>query len=758
MSPQARMAAGNAPVPEAGVDTSSDAGAGPFVINLTSSTTPMALAHPDSPELKRFSFFVSRRREDNRERFRLHMGYFSTLAEAEEWLNIIRDLYPGAWAGEAPGKKLRARAAAAELAKQLPAPPPAPSHSAPPAVTATRQPTTKPMPSRLAAAAAGVASATHSGHGTPGHGAAAATVSASIGAMPAGSVAIEVPTLQAAPALPAAPQVGVNSAAPMLEAVAQAAAALAAVAKMAQSSPGAFGAADQTVMAPNPFAAAPINQAALSQPSFTPAPPAPVVAAPAPQPPRAPARPASAPTPAASAAGSAANAAAAAAAKSAAGSKPAAAAAQAGAAAARTQPAAPKAPAAQPPMPAAAAPARPAAKGARKNPANALTDGSNVREVMASLDETGETRQMQIPPGLRAPAPAGSKPAAPAVASAAQAARPAGAAAGRAPTAPAQNATPGTQPNLASPGAQNVARSGTRSPAAPAAAQSRTVAPPPARVPAADSSDSMSDTQVLRMLETRRSDEAEKGSDDANSGISLLKPDDTQTRRALKEAVIDNAPVSFAVQLQWSVQPVDLNKVPPLAIFSAYTLYTVEGSREGRKWYGLRLGFFSDAISAKQVAYYVRSEFASVAVVPVSPAEKGRASDEETKAATGAFQRKRVEQKIEEFKLFDDDKSVLNEPAPKAAEAPKPAAAPAAKAGVPVRKNKPLGRVRAKEQRSPKTLEETLEILGASDLEIDNGRGEVLNDTGVRHLRVEVQKNTPFAKLLDRISERVRKN
>jgi len=271
----------------------------------------------------------------------------------------------------------------------------------------------------------------------------------------------------------------------------------------------------------------------------------------------------------------------------------------------------------------------------------------------------------------------------------------------------------------------------------------------------------MSDTQVLRFLEQRRENAAaaERGGgeeDVNNSGISLLKPDDTQTRLALKDAVRDNAPVSFAVQLQWSVSPIQLDQVPPLAIFSAYTLYTVEGSREGRKWYGLRLGFFSDAISAKQVAYYVRSEFASVAVVPVSPAEKSRASDEETKAATGAFQRKRVEQKIEEFKLFDD--GVVNEapPPPKAAEAPKPAAAKGAAA--PARKNKPLGRVKAKEQRSPKTLEETLEILGASDLEIDNGRGEVLNDTGVRHLRVEVQKNTPFAKLLDRISERVRKN
>src|ERR1051325_4021430 len=117
MSPQARMAAGNASLPDAGIAAGSeaDAGVGPFVINLTSSTTPMALVHPEAPELKQFTFFVSRRREDNRERFRLHMGYFASLAEAEEWLNVIRDLYPGAWAGEAPGKKLRARAAAAAL-------------------------------------------------------------------------------------------------------------------------------------------------------------------------------------------------------------------------------------------------------------------------------------------------------------------------------------------------------------------------------------------------------------------------------------------------------------------------------------------------------------------------------------------------------------------------------------------------------------------------------------------------------------------
>src|SRR5215510_8668248 len=159
MGPYARMAAGDAPLPEAG-DTAD--GTGPFVINLCSSTTPMALSHPDSPELKRFSFFVSRRREDNRERFRLHMGYFSTLAEAQEWLNIIRDLYPGAWAGEAPGKKLRARDAAAELANQLPAPPPA-TRPATPSLKPSSANAALPAPSREP------------------------------------SVAIDVPTLQAAP-------------------------------------------------------------------------------------------------------------------------------------------------------------------------------------------------------------------------------------------------------------------------------------------------------------------------------------------------------------------------------------------------------------------------------------------------------------------------------------------------------------------------------------------------------------------------------
>src|SRR5437667_682208 len=254
-------------------------------------------------------------------------------------------------------------------------------------------------------------------------------------------------------------------------------------------------------------------------------------------------------------------------------------------------------------------------------------------------------------------------------------------------------------------------------------------APPPPRATLAEG-DSLSDTQVLRMLEARGPEGSEPDpADVSHRSIPMLKPDDTGTRLALKEALVNNAPVSFAVQLQWSVQPADLGKVPPLAIFNAYTLYTVEGSRDGRKWYGLRLGFFSDAISAKQVAHYVRSEFASVAVVPVSPQEKARASDQDFKsgnlAATSAA-RSRPE---EEFRLMDDDTakravSALRQGKPGAAATHSPKGPPRVP-GRPVRPgSSPTasprarargGQVGARGRRGPQTLAEAPETPGARE-------------------------------------------
>lgn len=541
----------------------------------------MALAQTDLPELKRFNFFVSRRFEEGRERFRLHMGYFATRAEAEEWLSVVREIYPGAWAGEAPGRKLRERAAAAAAAQAQHAAGPQSRGSPGPARTAARVAVPKPRPPQAQAAP---------------------------------PPSIHVPVVHAAPqaAQRAAPRASpiTNSAFPPPQPAAR--------------------------VAPAPI----LRHAPTAAPAAASARPAPVS--------RAPAARAAMPAPPA--------------------------------AASRPHPAAPA-------RPHPAAPARPQATtsaGVRpgapnRAPAKPPYQDSNVREVLAALGETsttGETRLMKAP-------------------------------------LPPRNA-------------------------------------PPAEA-------SLSDTQVLRVLEERRPEEGERPGEVQANNIPLLKPDDTGTRRALKEAVINNAPVWFAVQLHWSVQPVELDKVPPLAIFSAYTLYTVEGSREGRHWYGLRLGFFSDAISAKQVAYYVRSEFGSVAVVPVSPQERARASDDEKvaaafQAAPGAARRT---ESSGEFKLHDTHEVPqlpVRRPLPPAAPAAKPAAHRAAKP-----RTRGAGRVGIRDRRSGPTLEETLEILGASELSMDTDRGETLNDTGVRHLRVEVQKNSPFSRLLERLSERVKK-
>ena len=489
-----------------------------FVINLCSSTTPMALVHPDAPELKRFRFFVSRRLEDGRERFRLHMGHFETLEEAEDWLSVVRDIYPGAWAGEAPGKRLRAGATVTAQAPSAPAPP-------------------------------------------------------------------------------------VSNSAPALESVA-------AIAPLAQPAP------------PLVAFAQPAARSAVPEQAFAAAPPAPPADDVAP-PPTAEIKQVEPAT---------------------------------SAARARTTPSAPPRP-------------RPAPRAPL----------SNVREVLAALDERDAS------------------------------------------------------PNMASAEA------------------------PRGGAGAAQAAQSLSDTQVMQILEARRGADspARARSTDATGGIPVLRPDDSGTRRALKDAVRINAAVSFAVQLQWSVESMALDKVPPLAIFSAYTLYTVEGNRDGRKWYGLRLGFFSDANAAKQVAQYVRSDFASVAVVPVSPQERERAASADHNSTATSFAEVHAATPSEEIKLLDDASMAI----PKAAATPAAGAKVGSAAARAAARSKSLrSQERSAPRKGPYSLEETLEILGAGSLEIDNGRGELINESGVRHVKVEVRKNSPFQRLLTRLSERVRKS
>ena len=156
-------------------------------------------------------------------------------------------------------------------------------------------------------------------------------------------------------------------------------------------------------------------------------------------------------------------------------------------------------------------------------------------------------------------------------------------------------------------------------PAGPAGAK-----PAPTVRPRSPSSPgTMTDAQLLEALEKRDAGTGAVGPEAVGSSdVAILPPEDTNTRLVLREAVARNAPVSFAVQLQWSVQPIDAKSAPPHPIFQAYTLYAAEGRRAGRTWFFLRLGFFSDAVSATQVAHYLRGDFASAAVVPVSPEER----------------------------------------------------------------------------------------------------------------------------------------
>jgi len=149
----------------------------------------------------------------------------------------------------------------------------------------------------------------------------------------------------------------------------------------------------------------------------------------------------------------------------------------------------------------------------------------------------------------------------------------------------------------------------------------------------------LTDAQVLKVLENRRVDKGGSNSAAAAADVAMLPPEDTNTRLVLREAVGRNAPVSFAVQLQWSVQPIDTKSVTRHPIFQAYTLYAAEGRRAGRTWFFLRLGFFSDAVSAKQVAHYLRADFASAAVVPVSPQEQQQAKQMGRVSAAGTVAR-----------------------------------------------------------------------------------------------------------------------
>jgi hypothetical protein len=262
----------------------------------------------------------------------------------------------------------------------------------------------------------------------------------------------------------------------------------------------------------------------------------------------------------------------------------------------------------------------------------------------------------------------------------------------------------------------------------------------------------------------------------------VLTPDDTQTLRDIKLDAQRNAPASYAVQLIWAVQPIDMESLPHLAIFDAYTLYHVEGNRQGRRWYGLRLGFFTDSAAAKQVAQYVRSEYTSVAVVPVTGKERDGARPPVASAGASPPVQQRPDAAmiptikplektppraggLEGFELLPDQpvaaKRDLDDMAAEAPVNGRMAGRPVAKtpAKLPA---KPTGKrvvVRAQTKPPPpgafQPLESTLEILGASTLTLDQSR-EIINDSAIRNTGPQrKEKAGRFSRLLSRLSDRL---
>jgi hypothetical protein len=507
-----------------------------FVINLCSSTSPVALTPPDHAGLKRFSFFVSRRREESRERFRLHMGYFDTQEEAEKLLDVVREIYPGAWAGLAPGHRLRAAAAQALAG-----------------TTATVAPEVAPaqldQPLDVTPAAAAPACTT------------------------------------AAPAVPIA-------------------------ARQAQVSP-----------------AVEVEPAAVAVPA---------------------------------------------------------------------DPATNAAAFSLVPDEGRRLPEGPGFK-AEHAAARSLND---VRAAIASLEDTSERAPVLRPIPQLQPAASASTGISPA----------------RGSCSPKENAAEISDRGVLQVLEHSANAVGASATAATAATGTTAAMATPMAV--------------------------------ARPGARAWQPpaqDETQPRT--------DKPC-YAVQLMWSVQPMDIAQVPQLAIFSAYTLYGAEGNRDGRRWYGLRLGFFTDAVSAKQVAHYVRSEFSTVSVVPVTVRERERAKLAATRPALSAPAPAAAAAAPgtpkAEFEFIEGRELALPQ---RAKTGPLPArGAPGKRA-----KLRTHSAVHGRSKNKPLSLEETLEILGAGELQMDDGRAPLINEPSAAHATPKPAKNkaSRLGRLFERLSERI---
>ena len=106
--------------------------------------------------------------------------------------------------------------------------------------------------------------------------------------------------------------------------------------------------------------------------------------------------------------------------------------------------------------------------------------------------------------------------------------------------------------------------------------------------------------------------------------------DATQTVRALTQLELEDDGASrwFAIQLSLAEDAFDPDTLPNLDIFSVYRLYSVAGIDQGRIMHALRLGFFTEEISAGAVASYLAAFYDEPTIKRVSSAERERFAEQ----------------------------------------------------------------------------------------------------------------------------------
>lgn len=129
-----------------------------LAITLCSSNAPLAMPTFTDARLRGLALFKSRRREEGRERFRLHLGYFQTVSEAERVLALVRPNWPCALIAAAPegslGSLENTAATRFTIVEPVEAAPPQVSPEPPPVIPAkvTVLPTIQAVPPTVAVA------------------------------------------------------------------------------------------------------------------------------------------------------------------------------------------------------------------------------------------------------------------------------------------------------------------------------------------------------------------------------------------------------------------------------------------------------------------------------------------------------------------------------------------------------------------------------------------------------------------------------